>query len=207
MYDIPYFKADHPEEVLSFMRAHPFGLICGVDEKNKPVATQVPFLFEERKNKLFLQGHFMKKQDHTNAFMQNPQALVVFSGAHSYVSASWYENKKIASTWNYLSVQVSGTISFQNSDFLHGLLTRLTENFESPGSPSLVQHMDPAYVNQMMQAIIAFEMEVLSLRHVFKLSQNRDKQSHGNIVSELSKQGPDAQKIARVMREKNKFNS
>jgi transcriptional regulator len=207
MYDIPYFKAEHPEEVLSFMRANPFGLICGVDEKNKPVATQVPFLFEERENKLFLQVHFMKKQDHTNAFMQNPQALVVFSGAHSYVSASWYENKQIASTWNYLSVQVSGTISFQNSDFLHGLLTRLTENFESPGSPSLVQHMDPAYVNQMMQAIIAFEMEVLTLRHVFKLSQNRDKQSHGNIVSELNKQGPDSREIARLMREKNKFNS
>ncbi len=68
MYDIPYFKAEHPEEVLAYMRAHPFALICGADRNGKPVATQIPFLFEQREDKLFLQGHFMKKQDHTNAF-------------------------------------------------------------------------------------------------------------------------------------------
>jgi transcriptional regulator len=114
MYDIPYFKADHPEEVLSYMRANPFALICGVNEEGKPVATQVPFLFEQREDKLFLLGHVMKKQDHTNAFTKNPNVLVIFSGAHTYVSASWYENKQIASTWNYQSVQVSGTIRFQD---------------------------------------------------------------------------------------------
>ncbi len=185
MYDIPYFKAEHPEEVLAYMTAHPFALVCGVDRNNKPVATQIPFLFSQRGDKLFLQGHFMKKQDHTNAFFQNPDVLVVFSGAHSYVSASWYENKQIASTWNYQSVQASGTIRFQDTDFLLRLLTSLTEKFESPGSPSLVQSMDTEYVSQMMQAIVAFEIEVLSVRHVFKLSQNRDKQSHANIISKL----------------------
>jgi transcriptional regulator len=98
MYDIPYFKAANPDEVIAFMRANPFALICGSDENGIPVATQVPFLLEQRGDTLFLQGHFMKKQDHTNAFYQNPNALVVFSGAHSYVSASWYENKGVAST-------------------------------------------------------------------------------------------------------------
>jgi transcriptional regulator len=202
MYDIPYFKADHPEEVLAYMRAHPFALICGADENGKPVATQVPFLFEQREDKLFLQGHFMKKQDHTNTFFQNPNALIVFSGAHTYVSASWYENKQIASTWNYQSVQAAGTLRFQDAGFLLQLLTRLTETFEAPGSPSLVQDMDPAYVQQMMLAIVAFEVEVLSVRHVFKLSQNRDKKSKANIISRLSEQGGDAGEIARTMDEK-----
>jgi transcriptional regulator len=202
MYDIPYFKAAHPDEVLAYMRAHPFALICGVDEKNKPVATQVPFLFEERGDKLFLLGHFMKKQDHTNAFLKNPNVLVVFSGPHTYVSASWYENKKIASTWNYQSVQVEGKICFQDTEFLLRLLTRLTETFESPGSPSLVQNMDPDYVRQMMQAIVGFEVEVLSVRHVFKLSQNRDKQSHAHIISRLDEQGGDAGEIANAMKRK-----
>ncbi|HEY4934929.1 MAG TPA: FMN-binding negative transcriptional regulator [Puia sp.] len=207
MYDTPYFKAGHPDEVIAYMRAHPFALICGVNENIKPVATQVPLLFEQRDDKLFLQGHFMKKQDHTNAFFQNPNVLVVFSGAHTYVSASWYENKQIASTWNYQAVHAAGTIRFQDAGFLHQLLTRLTETFEKPGSPSLVQHMDPAYVEQMMQAIVAFEVEVLSIRNVFKLSQNRDKQSHANIISQLSNQEEDAREIARAMDEKNKINS
>ncbi len=206
MYDIPYFKAGHPEEVLSYMKAHPFALFCGVDSNRKPVATQIPVLFEHRDEKLFLQGHFMKKQDHTNAFMQHPDALVVFTGAHTYVSASWYENKQTASTWNYQSVQASGVIHFQDASFLLNLITRLTENFEAPGSPSLVQKMDPAYVQQMMQAIVAFEMEVISVRHVFKLSQNRDEKSRENIISRLSEQGGDSIEIARAMEGGNKIN-
>ena len=204
MYDIPYFKADHPEEVLAFMRAHPFALICGVGPDGNPVATQIPFLFEQKDDKLFLQGHFMKKQDHTNAFFKNPDVLVVFSGAHTYVSASWYENKQTASTWNYQSVHAAGSIRFQDAAFLHRLLTRLTETFEAPGSPSLVQDMAPAYVQQMMQAIVAFELEVTSVRHVFKLSQNRDKKSSENIIAHLGTQGGDALEIARIMEEKNK---
>jgi transcriptional regulator len=207
MYDVPYFKAGHPDEVLAYMRAHPFALICGVDTEGKPVATQVPLLFEKKADKLFLQGHFMKKQDHTDAFFRNPQVLAVFSGAHSYVSASWYENKQVASTWNYQSVQAAGKICFRDEDFLHRLLTRLTETFEAPGSPSLVQHMEPDYVQRMMQAIVAFEVEVLSIRHVFKLSQNRDPQSRANIISRLSEQEGDAREIAHAMDDKNKITS
>jgi len=207
MYDIPYFKAEHPEEVLAYMKAHPFALFCGADSNRKPVATQIPVLFEHRDDKLFLQGHFMKKQDHTNAFMKHPDALAVFTGAHRYVSASWYENKQTASTWNYQSVQASGVMHFQDVAFLLRLITRLTENFEAPGSPSLVQKMDEAYVQQMMQAIVAFEMEVVSVRHVFKLSQNRDDKSRENIISNLSDQGDDALEIAKAMGRKNKINS
>ncbi len=32
MYDTSYFKAGHPDEVIAYMRAHPFALICGADE-------------------------------------------------------------------------------------------------------------------------------------------------------------------------------
>lgn len=207
MYDIPYFKAGHPDEVLSYMKAHPFALICGADGKGIPVATQVPLLFERRAEQLFLQGHFMKKQDHTVAFHQNPNVLAVFSGAHSYVSASWYTDKQIASTWNYQTVQAAGILQFQNEVFLEQLLTRLTKTFEKPGSTSLVQDMDPHYLHQMMQAIVAFEVEVHSVRHVFKLSQNRDKISQENIISELSLQDANAQEIARTMKEKFNTNS
>jgi transcriptional regulator len=207
MYDIPYFKAEHPEDVLAYMKAHPFAFICGADSNRKPVATQIPILFEHRDEKLFLQGHFMKKQDHTNAFMKHPEALVIFSGAHTYVSASWYENKQTASTWNYQSVQASGVMRFMDTEFLLSVITRLTEKFEAPGSPSMVQKMDPAYVQQMMQAIVAFELEVLSVRHVFKLSQNRDDESRKNIVSRLSEQGTDALEIARAMEGKHKITS
>ena len=42
MYDISYFKANDNEDVLAFMKAHPFVVLCGVGPDGKPVATHVP---------------------------------------------------------------------------------------------------------------------------------------------------------------------
>jgi transcriptional regulator len=50
----------------------------------------------------------MRKTDHHKAFHENPQALVVFTGPSSYVSATWYTNPHMGSTWNYMSVHLRG---------------------------------------------------------------------------------------------------
>ena len=78
MYNIPYFKASNHEEVLQFMQAHPFIILCGASADGTPVATHVPVLFEEREDRLFLLAHVMKKQGHTEAFFENNQVLAIF---------------------------------------------------------------------------------------------------------------------------------
>lgn len=204
MYNIPYFKAENPREVIEFMKGNPFAVLCGVNEKDIPVATHLPLLLEERGDKLFLQGHSMKKQGHTDAYYQNPNVLAIFSDAHSYVSASWYRNTKVASTWNYQAVHVTGHLRMLDDAALHAVLTRVTRAFEAADSPSLVEQLDPEYVQQMMKAIVAFEIEVIAVEHVFKLSQNRDAHSYQNIITHLREGDPGAQEIARIMEEKKK---
>ena len=54
-----------------------------------------------------------------------------------------------------------------------------------------------------MKAIVAFEIEVNSLQHVFKLSQNRDEKSYENIISHLDSADADGRYIADEMK-KNK---
>jgi len=202
MYNIPYFKASSEKEVIAFMQAHPFIILCGVDGNNKPVATHVPVIFEERDDKLFLLAHIMRKQSHTDAFAENQNVLAIFYGPHTYVSASWYENKQSASTWNYQAVHASGIFKFVSEERLLEVLTKLTEQFEdNPYSLSLVQKMDKAYVEKMMQAIVAFEIEVVSVQHVFKLSQNRDEKSYENIVHHLSQQDAEAKAVADTMKQ------
>jgi transcriptional regulator len=204
LYNIPYFKANDPWEVIEFMRANPFAMLCGIDEKGFPVASHLPLLLEERDGRLFLEGHSMKKQDHTDAWYRNSNVLAIFSGPHTYVSASWYTNQQVASTWNYQAVHASGQLRVLDEEALHAVLTRVTRTFESPDSPSLVERMDPAYVKQMMKAIVAFEIEVRSIEHVFKLSQNRDAHSYDNIINHLRERDPEAQQVARIMEEKRK---
>jgi len=200
MYNIPYFKASDQKDVIAFMHAHPFVILCGVDKNGRPEATHVPVLFEERDNKLFLLAHVMKKQSHSKAFEENPNVLAIFYGPHSYVSASWYENEKTASTWNYQAVHAHGILRFLDEAGLLNILTKLTEKFENnPHSPSLVQKLDKDYVEKMMQAIIAFEIEITQVEHVFKLSQNRNEKSYENIIQQLKTKDDDAKAVAKTM--------
>jgi transcriptional regulator len=187
MFDTPHFKANNEKEVLDFMKAHPFITLCGVDKHNMPVATHVPVLMGHKEGKLVLRGHIQRKTDHHKAFTHAPHVLAIFTGPHSYVSASWYQQKEIASTWNYQSVHARGTIHFGDDAMLLHLLTDLTAHFENDeNSPSLVNNLSHAYLDQHMKAIIAFEIAVTEITHVFKLSQNRDEVSRNSIIEHLS---------------------
>ena len=142
MYNLSYYKEDDQEAVKQLMIQNPFAMLIGVDENQRPVATQVPILVEDREAKLFLLGHVMRKSDHQLAFEKNSNALVIFTGPHTYVSASWYSNQQTASTWNYIAVK--------------------------------------------------------EMTNVFKLSQNRDSESHENIIQQLNERG-DADSVAIAM--------
>ena len=200
MYDLPYFKESDQRTVLDFIRAHPFAMLIG-SSQGLPMATQVPVLIDEREGpRLFLRGHMMRNTDHHRAFGQNNEALCVFSGAHTYVSARWYSNPQTGSTWNYMSVHARGKIRFLSEPELLKILEQTTARFENDeDSPALFRHLPKAYVDSLKNAIIAFEIEVRALENVFKLSQNRDESSYERIIQELHAQGGDARTIAEEM--------
>lgn len=203
MYDISYFKASNHQEVLDFMQANPFVTICGVDKNGLPVATHIPILMKEVDQAIVLSGHIMRKQDHTNAFEINPNVLVIFSAPSSFVSASWYSNPGQASTWNYQTVHAIGKMKMQDQEHLHALLTALTAKFETDvDASSQVKNLDPMYMHQNMKAIVSFEIKVEALKHVFKLSQNRDEVSHQNIQNELNKGDAACKYMAAAMKRK-----
>ncbi|MBK6827978.1 MAG: FMN-binding negative transcriptional regulator [Chitinophagaceae bacterium] len=201
MYNLPYFKIDNPEEVLQFMKDHPFIMLTGVDVNNHPIATQVPVFMDEKDGKIFLSGHMMRNADHQKAFAQNPNVLALFTGPHAYVSATWYTNSQMGSTWNYMTVHAKGTIRFQDGDAIPAALERLSLHYEKGNADSsTVYHNLPAeYTERMLKGILAFEIEITAIEHVFKLSQNRDQQSFENIISRLKEQGVDAGLIAAEM--------
>ena len=178
-------------------------MLIGVDAEQKPVATQIPFLFFERDNDLYLRGHIMRNNDHHIAFMNNPNVLALFTGPHTYVSASWYENTHQGSTWNYMTVQVKGELSFLPEEQLLTILEGLTSHFENdPSSSALYKDIPEEYITRMSKAIVGIEIKVTSMDHVFKLSQNRDKKSFETIVEKLQNSHADAKAIAAEMKKR-----
>ena len=200
MYNLPYYKEQDAEEVMQFIREHPFAFLAGSDAANNPVATQIPVFIDEKDGKIFLTGHIMRNTDHHKAFEQNSNVLAVFTGPHTYVSATWY-TKPVGSTWNYMSVHAKGTIRFGDTNELISILKRLSLHYENynTASTTVFDNLPAEYTERMMKAIVPFEIEINDLQHVFKLSQDRDEKSYDNIATKLKEQGGDAKKIGELM--------
>ena len=201
MYHFSYFKEKDKQVIREFMGQNPFAFLTGSTTKGQQVATQIPLLLEEREGELYLQGHIMRNTDHHKAFQENPNVLVVFTGPDTYVSASWYSNPQIGSTWNYMSVHVTGKMNMMSDSGLVQLMKKLTLKFEKGNhqSQTIYDKLPESYLNKMMPAIIGFEIKADFIENVFKLSQNRDEKSYLNIISKLKEQGGKGALIAQEM--------
>jgi transcriptional regulator len=175
--------------------------LSGCDGDNNPVATQVPVFIEKEGDKQILRGHIMKNTDHHKAFLHNPNVLVVFTGDHTYVSATWYSDPHLASTWNYMSVHARGHIRFLDEQALADVLRKTSLHFENynKDSTTYFDNLHDDFKQKMMKAIVAFEIEVVEMDNVFKLSQDRNAESYENIKSKLVQVGGSAAAIAEEM--------
>lgn len=209
MYHLPEYREQDPERMLAFIKAAPFALLIA-NGQGWPAVTQVPILVKEREGKILLQAHIMKKTDHHRALLKNGDALFVFTGPHSYVSASWYSNPQTGSTWNYISLHVRTRLRFLDDEALYKILEETTTYFEANSeSKASFRHLPDEYVSSLMKAIVAFEAEVTDMQGIFKLSQNRDAESYKAIMHQLAQGNAGAQEIAAHMQERqnNLFNN
>jgi transcriptional regulator len=103
-----------------------------------------------------------------------------------------------------MSVYAHGTIRFGNDDELAAVMQRLTLHYENGNktSTTVFENLPADYLDKMTKAIVAFEIEVTNLQHVFKLSQNRDEESYNNIIHQLQKGDNDAREIAAEMEDR-----
>jgi transcriptional regulator len=201
MYNLPNHKEHNEQVVKEFIAKYPFAFLTGCDSENKPVCTQIPVFIEEINGRKILRGHLMKNTDHHKAFLHNKNVLVVFTGHHTYVSATWYSNPHQASTWNYMSVHARGLIRFLDDAALIEALRAVSLYFENqnPQSSTIFDNLPEEYTQRLMKAIVAFEIEIAEMDTVFKLSQDRDAKSYYNIIEKLREQGESGRVIAGEM--------
>lgn len=204
MYNFSYFKEKDQQVIKEFIEGYPFAFLTGSFLAGGQVATQIPVLLEERNGELFLQGHIMRNTDHHKAFNENPNALFVFTGPSTYVSASWYSNPQIGSTWNYMSVHISGQMKYMTNDELVGFMRKFTLKFEKgdTNSQTIYDNLPDSFLSKMMPAIVGFEVKADKIENVFKLSQNRDEKSYLTIISKLEAQGGNSALIALEMKKR-----
>ncbi|MCE3277911.1 MAG: FMN-binding negative transcriptional regulator [Bacteroidetes bacterium] len=201
MYIPPYYREEDTSKLIEFMQAHNFANVISSDN-NKLTATHLPFVIEERENKVFLVSHMAKANPQWQSFNEN-ELLVIFQGPHAYISPSNYEKQQNVPTWNYIAVHAYGKAKIiDDPKEVWDLMERTIHEFEEKFFEQW-KSLSPEYVNGMLKAIVAFEIEVTRMDGKFKLSQNKTKNEQQNIIKSFEKSDDSTQReIAEEMKKK-----
>lgn len=195
MYKAAHFMESDTAKIVAFMQAHNFATIIANGETGLE-ATQIPMIVKEVNGSIILDGHIQRKTSHHNAMLDNGNLLLLFTGPHCYVSSQWYAPQNTAGTWNYMSVQIKGTVEWFDNEGTIGVLRELTDLYEGKNAASAFDAMDSEYIAEMAKAIIGFRVVAKKIDTTFKLSQNKATSIQETIIAGLEARPNDYNGIA-----------
>lgn len=174
--------------IKEFIQKNAFGILVS-NHKSKILATHIPLQWMEKEGKNYLLGHISIANSQKESFVDNTEVLCIFSGAHTYISSSWYNHENVP-TWNYMAAHVYGKISIMTEKeeilkMLDDLMEKYEKNMENP---SKLKNISPDYLEAHLNGIICFTIEIENIDCAFKLSQNRDATNKELVIKALEKQ-------------------
>ena len=204
MYVPKHFSETRMEVLQAFTARHAFATLVAVTGEGL-TANHLPLISSLSPDGTgVLRGHIARANSLWRELEDGASVLVIFDGAHSYVSPSWYPSKrehgKVVPTWNYATVHVSGKIRFiDNADWLRQLVTSLTDVHEEGRTGRWHVSDAPAdYIEAMLRAIVGLEIEVTRVVGKFKGSQNRSPADRAGVAEALRAEGRSPEEIAEI---------
>jgi transcriptional regulator len=183
--------------IRTFLEDNPFGMLTASMEWGRVEAAHVPFGIYGQGEYLELFTHF-SVHGPLSSLQEGAEVLAVFTGAHDYISSSWYGHPNVP-TWNYMAVHLRGRIYFQSPSELWNQLLMFTAHHEkNVHGQSNPEELPEALKEAYLKEIKGIRMEVSSAEAAFKLSQNRNRADFDRILAELDRRNP---ALAAYMRE------
>ena len=214
MYLPSYFEETRVEVLHQLMRERPLATLVTLGAAGL-TANHLPFeLDSEPLPNGTLRCHVARANPVWRDYSLGTEALVIFHGPQVYISPSWYETKKqsgeVVPTYNYAVVHAYGALRIiQERAWLRGLVTRLTERFESASAaPWQVSDAPEDYIDKQLGAIVGIEITITRLAGKWKVSQNRPALDRAGVVAALSETaGADSLAIAQMIKERSSSSS
>ena len=200
MYQPEHFREERLEVQHALIRAHPLGLLIshGPDGLS---ANPVPFLLNDADEAAplgTLRAHVARANPQWRDFVDGAaggEALIVFQGADTYVTPSWYATKretgKVVPTWNYAIVQVRGRPRAVEDDaWLTRQIEALTAVHEGGRPvPWAVSDAPARYVEMQRRGIVGLEIPIDRIDGKWKVSQNRPEADRRGVAEGLAADG------------------
>ncbi|WP_460843890.1 FMN-binding negative transcriptional regulator, partial [Noviherbaspirillum agri] len=195
-----HFEESRPEVMHELIRRHPLGTLVTLGESGLN-ANHIPFEIDPDPAPFgTLRAHVARNNPVWREHANDMEALVVFQGAHAYISPSWYATKqkdpRVVPTYNYMAVHAYGPLRVvEDRDWLRALLERLTNANEAvahgPEGAGLWRISDApeSYIEKMLAAIVGIEIPVSRLVGKWKVSQNQPAVNRESVECALRTKG------------------
>ena len=202
MYIPKSFREDDPILLHDLMRRYNFAALV-TQHDGAPFATHLPFMIDTGRGPHgTLLAHMARANPQWHDFADGREALVIFQGAHTYVSPAWYEVMPSVPTWNYAVIHAYGIPQvIEDRERLYTLLESLVDTHEAARTPPWRMELPDDYLDRMMRAIVGFEIQITRLEGKLKLSQNRPEGDRRRVAAELAESAdPLSAEVAEMMR-------
>lgn len=198
MYRPPAFREDRLDVMHALIEAHRLGTVVTSGSSGLE-ANHVPFTLDRARGPYgTLKAHFAKANDQAAAFRDGGELLVIFQGAESYITPSWYPSKyehgKVVPTWNFATVHAWGRpVVIEDPAWLLAQISELTDLSEANRpAPWAVNDAPDAYVAAQLKGIFGIEIEITRIEGKWKTSQNRPEADRVGVAEGLREAGDEA---------------
>lgn len=183
MYIPKYYREEDRQKIFAFLKQNNFAALVTFDGE-KPIATHMPVEVVESEKGWTIYGHLSRANAQKKTFGEQ-EALLIFQGAHTYISARWYTKVDVP-TWDYMIVHVYGKVREIQGAELYSVLSRLVQDHELNTSYRL-ENLPQDMVQKEIKGIFGFAVDVIHIDAGYKLSQGKTEEERNHIVSELEK--------------------
>ena len=186
MYTPRFNQVSDRTVLIEAMRSYFFAIVFGPLASSETAdATHLPLVVKDEGPHGTIQGHFARANPHCSA-LSHREALVVFSGPHTYVSPTLYVEPLSVPTWNYIAIHASGTVELVEDEAGKNALLE-----------DLIEINEPAYAEKWRDMPQGFRSTMLAGK--FKISQNRAEADRRNVRAAHAAGTPDQQALAAWM--------
>lgn len=183
-----YLKKDK-NFIYNFIQEHPFATF--VLNGDRILATHIPFLIKGTADDFIIYSHIANHNEQYQYLKDGAEAMVIFQGAHGYVSSSWYKETDI-STWDYSAVHVNVRLKLQTQEELADSLKNLIYKFEKgQKDPLFFEDLPQELVDDHLPRITGFWCEPFKVEAIAKLHQGFEKEDIDSVVSHLEQRQGD----------------
>jgi len=204
--DFMYIRANHqPKEIAhahDLIRRNMFATLVGTSPDGL-IASHLPFMFDPKRGTHgTLISHMARANPHAALLTNEQEMLVIFTGAHGYMSPSWYPERNSAPAWNYAAVHCYGKPAVQSASDSEQNINDLVSLMEK-GRPNewLTSELGEGGVAEALPRIICFEIELTRLEAKFKMAQGEHPANLSAALSKLEENGQT--ELVEYMREYN----